>query len=103
MPDEEKITFDHLKSYGIDTQKIIINKIDGKTNIFLELQKDSRTKKQIGQNIDNVVLYGIRPSSEGPYFITIIEEGILNIYDKVYHKIVEKDHAKSIRLYIPIW
>lgn len=99
MPEDDHITYDTVKGQGIKSAKIIVERIDDKNNIFLEME--DRTKKEIGKNIDIVTLYGVRASNEkgGPFLITVIEEGILNVYEEVFYKI----RAKNMRIYIPIW
>lgn len=99
MPEDENITYDLVKRQGIKSIKIIVTRTADNNDIFLEME--DKTKKEIGKNIDMVSLYGVRTSSEagGPFFITVIEEGILNVYEEVLYKI----HAKNMRIYIPIW
>ena len=129
MANEERITYDQVKQQGIRSAKIIVTKSDYKNDIFLELEKDG-VKKQIGKDIDTVSLYGVLrdPQVGGPFFITVIDQGILNIYEEVLYKVTEnieeqlklseerlkltedqlkptKDHSKSknMRIYVPIW
>lgn len=99
MTDEELITYDQIKQQGIKTARIIVTRIADKNDIFLEME--DKTKKEIGKNIDIVSLYGVRTSLEagGPFFVSVVEEGILNIYEEVLYKI----HAKNMRIYVPIW
>lgn len=106
MTDEEKITYDQIKQQGIKSSKIIVIKRADKNDVFLELEKDKENKKQIGENIDIISLFGVRTSIEagGPFFVAIIEEGTLSVYEDVLYKISEeKDHKKNMRIYIPIW
>lgn len=106
MTDEEKITYDQIKQQGIRASKIIVTKRANNNDVFLQLEKDKENKKQIGENIDIISLYGVRIPIEsgGPFFVAIIEEGTLSVYEEVLYKISEeKDHNKNMRIYIPIW
>lgn len=106
---EERITYDQLKQQGIKSTKIIVTKRANKNDIFLELEIPEGTnekKKQIAENIDTISLYGVRTSTEesGPFFVAVIEEGILSVYEEVVYKISEeKDNIRNMRIYIPIW
>jgi len=99
MPEDENITYDQIKKQGTKSTKIIVTRTADNNDIFLEME--DKTKKEIGKNIDMVSLYGVRTSPEagGPFFITVIEEGILNVHEEVLYKI----HVKNMRIYIPIW
>lgn len=106
MADEEKITYAQIKQQEIRYARIIVKRRADKSDIFLEPEKDKEKKKQIGENIDVVFLYGVRaiPEAGGPFFVTIIEEGILAVHEEVLYKISEeKDGTKNMRIYIPIW
>jgi len=105
MTDEEKITYDQIKQQGIKSSKIIVIKRADKNDVFLELEKDKENKKQIGENIDIISLFGVSTSIEagGPFFVAIIEEGTLSVYEEVLYKISEEKDQKNMRIYIPIW
>lgn len=106
MTDEEKITYDQIKQQGIKSSKIIVIKRANNNDVFLELEKDKEKRQQIGENIDTISLFGVRTSQEagGPFFVAIIEEGTLSVYEEVLYKMSEeKDHHKNMRIYIPIW
>lgn len=105
MVDDEKITYDDIKQKGIKVTRIIIKREAYKITVFLEM--DGGTKKQIGENLDTISLFGVRisPEAGGPFFIAIIEEGILGVYEEVLYKIREEKIPieRNMRIYIPIW
>jgi len=105
MVDDEKVTYDDIKQKGIKATRIIVKREANKITVFLEM--DDGTKRQIGENLDTISLFGVRISPEegGPFFIAIIEEGILSVYGEVLYKIREEKTPieRNMKIYIPIW
>lgn len=105
MVNEEVITFEQIRQQKVRYSRIIIKRKDNKNDIYLELEEDREKKSHIAENIDAVLLYGVRtmPELGGPFFIAVIEEGILTIHEEVLYRISEEEGTKYIRIYIPIW
>lgn len=105
MVEDERVTYDDIKQKGTKAARIIIKREANKITVFLEM--DDGTKKQIGENLDTISLFGVRISPEygGPFFVAIIEEGILNVYEEVLYKIREEKIPieRNMQIYIPIW
>jgi len=104
MADDERVTYDDVKQKGIKTARIIAKREANKITVFLEM--DDGTRKQIGENLDTISLFGVRIAPEGgPFFIAIMEEGILNVYEEILYKIREEKVPieRNMKIYIPIW
>lgn len=104
MVDDEKVTYDDIKQKGIKTSRIIAKREANKITVFLEM--DDGTKKQIADNLDTISLFGVRIAPEGgPFFIAIMEEGVLSVYEEILYKIREEKTPveRNMRIYIPIW
>lgn len=107
MVDEERITYEDIKQRGIKIARILIEGKPGNNTMFLEMEDG--TKKQVGEKLDTVTLYGVRyaipPETGGPFFIAVIEEGILSIYGNILYKIAEEKAPalKTMRVYLLIW
>lgn len=101
MVDDERITYGDIIQKGINVTRIIVKKENNKNAVFVEME--DKAKRQIGENLDTVFLYGVRSSPEagGPFFIAVIEECILSVYEEILYKVTPP--ANNMRIYVPIW
>lgn len=102
MVQDDKITYDDIKKKGIYARRIHVQTTNQRSKVILELENE--TKETIGENLNAVLLFGVH-FDEGPYFVAVIEEGILNIMEEMLYKITydEKHKTTNMRIYIAIW
>lgn len=106
----KEITYGYIQKHGIWTNSIIVKLTNKKNQVIFE--KSDKSTEIIAKGIDVVSLYGapFQPVTmvsgvditHPPYFIGIITEGILQVYDYVYTTENQKEELKNLNLFVII-